>query len=116
MADGLVRNVRRIATGWEAELRIAVEDLVPVDKVLTLCETFYAATRARHWIGSGNGSVKVPLPTGFLSEGECIWPSLQGRLPVSWTASRWSDERRASKPGASCPRPNQTMHAQETST
>jgi len=41
MADGLVRNVRRIATGWEAELRIAVEDLVPVDKVLALCEAFY---------------------------------------------------------------------------
>jgi len=41
MADGLVRNVRRIATGWEAELRIAVEDLIPVDKVLALCEAFY---------------------------------------------------------------------------
>ena len=41
MADGLVRNVRRIATGWEAELRIAVGDLIPVDKVLALCETFY---------------------------------------------------------------------------
>jgi len=42
IADGLARNVRRIATGWEAELRIAVGDLIPVDKVLALCETFYA--------------------------------------------------------------------------
>ncbi len=41
MADGVVRNVQRIATGWEAELRIAVGDLVPYEKVLDLCTAFY---------------------------------------------------------------------------
>ncbi|HED14888.1 MAG TPA: LysR family transcriptional regulator [Gammaproteobacteria bacterium] len=41
IADGVQRNVRRIATGWEVELRIAVGDLMPYDKVLALCEKFY---------------------------------------------------------------------------
>lgn len=41
MADGVARNVKRIATGWEAELRIAVGDLIPYAKVFELCEAFY---------------------------------------------------------------------------
>ena len=41
MADGVERNVKRVATGWEAELRIAVGDLMPTDKMLELCEAFY---------------------------------------------------------------------------
>jgi DNA-binding transcriptional LysR family regulator len=41
MADGVARNVKRIATGWEAELRIAVGDLIPYAKMLELCEAFY---------------------------------------------------------------------------
>jgi len=41
MADGVARNVKRIATGWEAELRIAVGDLMPYAKMLELCEAFY---------------------------------------------------------------------------
>lgn len=41
MADGAARNVKRIATGWEAELRIAVGDLIPYAKVLDLCDAFY---------------------------------------------------------------------------
>jgi len=41
MADTLERNVKRIATGWEAELRIAVGDLMPYAKVLDLCDEFY---------------------------------------------------------------------------
>lgn len=41
VADGVARNVKRVATGWEAELRIAVGDVVPYAKILDLCETFY---------------------------------------------------------------------------
>lgn len=41
MADGVERNVKRIATGWEAELRIAVGDLIPYAKMIDLCEAFY---------------------------------------------------------------------------
>jgi len=42
VADGVARNVKRVATGWEAELRIAVGDLIPYEKMLDLCEEFYA--------------------------------------------------------------------------
>ncbi len=41
MADGVERNVKRIATGWETELRIAVGDLIPYGKLLDVCEAFY---------------------------------------------------------------------------
>ena len=41
LADGVERMIKRIATGWEAELRIAVGDLIPYTKVLELCELFY---------------------------------------------------------------------------
>ncbi len=50
MADEVARNVKRVATGWEAELRIAVADLIPPGKLLALCEAFYQvapATRLR---------------------------------------------------------------------
>lgn len=41
LADGVARNVQRVATGWEAELRIAVGDVIPYERVLELCEAFY---------------------------------------------------------------------------
>lgn len=41
------RRVRRVATGWEAELRIAVDTLVPYARVLPLAAAFYADCRAR---------------------------------------------------------------------
>jgi len=41
MADSIERNIKRVETGWEAEFRIAVSDLIPYNKVLDLCEDFY---------------------------------------------------------------------------
>ena len=41
MADSIERNIKRVETGWEAEFRIAVSDLIPYEKVLDLCEDFY---------------------------------------------------------------------------
>ncbi len=41
LTDRVARNVKRIATGWEAELNIAVGDLIPHERVLELCEAFY---------------------------------------------------------------------------
>jgi len=41
IADTVESNVKQIATGWEAELRIAVGDLIPNNKVMDLCEAFY---------------------------------------------------------------------------
>jgi DNA-binding transcriptional LysR family regulator len=42
MADAITRRVRRIDTGWESEFRIAFSDLLPRDRLLELCEEFYA--------------------------------------------------------------------------
>ena len=42
-ADELERRVQRIATGWEAELRIAVDVIIPVERLYPLLERFYAA-------------------------------------------------------------------------
>jgi len=48
LADGVERNIKRIATGWEAELRIAVSDVIPYAKVLDLCEAFYKIAPNTH--------------------------------------------------------------------
>lgn len=49
-AADLECRVQRVATGWESELRIAVEDIVPVEKLFPLLKEFYrqnAGTRIR---------------------------------------------------------------------
>ena len=42
-ADELERRVQRIATGWEAELRIALDMILPAERLLPLIGRFYAA-------------------------------------------------------------------------
>ncbi len=42
-ADELERRIKRIATGWEAELRIAVDTIIPVQRLFPLIERFYHA-------------------------------------------------------------------------
>ncbi len=42
-ADELERRVRRIADGWEAELRIAIDAIVPVERLFPTLAAFYAA-------------------------------------------------------------------------
>jgi DNA-binding transcriptional LysR family regulator len=49
-ADDLECRVQRIATGWESELRIAVDDMIPVERLFPLLRDFYregAGTRLR---------------------------------------------------------------------
>ena len=41
-ADELERRVQRIANGWEAELRIAIDMVIPVERLYPLLERFYA--------------------------------------------------------------------------
>lgn len=41
-ATELERSVKRVATGWEAELRIAVSDLIPLPRLFPLVASFYA--------------------------------------------------------------------------
>ncbi len=42
-AEELERRVQRIATGWEAELRIVIDAIIPVERIYPLLERFYAA-------------------------------------------------------------------------
>lgn len=42
-AAELERRVQRIGNGWEAELRIAVDAIIPVDRLYPLLERFFAA-------------------------------------------------------------------------
>lgn len=42
-AGELERRVQRIATGWEAELRIAIDMIIPVARLYPVIECFYAA-------------------------------------------------------------------------
>lgn len=41
-AGELERRVQRIATGWEVELRIAIDAIIPVERIYPLLERFYA--------------------------------------------------------------------------
>jgi len=42
-ASELERRVQRIADGWEAELRIALDAVIPIERVFPLLNRFYAA-------------------------------------------------------------------------
>jgi DNA-binding transcriptional LysR family regulator len=44
-AHALESHVKRIATGWEAELRIAVEAIIPGSNLFPLAQTFYEENR-----------------------------------------------------------------------
>lgn len=46
-ADDIERRVQRVATGWESELRIAVDTLVPFARVVPLAASFYAECQVR---------------------------------------------------------------------
>ena len=45
-AQELERRVQRVATGWEAELRIAIDQILPVERIYPLLARFYAAGHA----------------------------------------------------------------------
>ena len=42
-ASELERRVQRVADGWEAELRIAIDAVIPIERVFPLLKRFYAA-------------------------------------------------------------------------
>ena len=46
-ADEVERRVKRVATGWETELHIAVDTLIPFARVFPLVAAFHAECRAR---------------------------------------------------------------------
>ena len=42
--DAVAHRVKRVATGWETQLSVAVDDVVSPSTLLELCEAFYAST------------------------------------------------------------------------
>lgn len=46
-AAALEQRVQRISTGWEAELRVAIDSIVPMTSIWPLCERFYAECSER---------------------------------------------------------------------
>ncbi len=43
-ASDLENRVKRVATGWEVQLNIAYDDILPIDRLLPLIEDFYRET------------------------------------------------------------------------
>ena len=66
--DAVASRVKRIATGWETQLGIAVDDVVSPSTLLDLCGAFYAecTVRARA-AGSGEPDGSAPSSTGSSS-------------------------------------------------
>jgi DNA-binding transcriptional LysR family regulator len=60
-ADEIERRVRRIATGWEAELRIAIDTVIPAAAVWPLVALFDRECR-----GNGDAPTRVVLSTEVL--------------------------------------------------
>jgi DNA-binding transcriptional LysR family regulator len=46
-AGEIEQRVRRVATGWETELRVAVDSIIPIGRVLPLVAAFYAECQTR---------------------------------------------------------------------
>ena len=45
--DAVANRVKRVATGWETQLGIAVDDVISRSTMLDLCSAFYASRAAR---------------------------------------------------------------------
>lgn len=66
--EGVANRVRRVATGWEGQLTIAVDDVISRRTVLDLCEAFYALNPQGKGSSSGGGpGTRLRLRTEVLA-------------------------------------------------
>jgi len=70
--DAVANRVRRVATGWEGQITIAVDDVISRRTVFELCEAFYALDpqqggQAGARQGQGGPGTRVRLRTEVLS-------------------------------------------------
>ena len=72
--DAVANRVKRVATGWETQLTIAVDDALSRLTVFELCEDFYA--------------LRPPAPTGAVSA-EAAGPGTRLRLRTEVLAGTW---------------------------
>lgn len=94
--DAVANRVKRVATGWETQLVIAVDDVVCRSTLLDLCEAFYAcavATSSAHGEGPGAPARSTP-PTRLRLRTEALagtWEALvtgQADLAIGVGAGR----------------------------
>src|SRR5450432_3790079 len=58
--DAVTNRVKRVATGWETQLSIAVDDVISRSPILDLCADFYSAVVPPR-AARGAGAASVPL-------------------------------------------------------
>jgi len=78
--DAVASRVKRIATGWETQLGIAVDDVVSRSTLLDLCSDFYAECTVRSKSARGpTGAAATPPPTRLRLQTEVMagtWEAL----------------------------------------
>ena len=83
--DAVANRVKRVATGWETQLSIAVDDVISRSTLLELCESFYAcsATLSRPPAGSRAAGALAATPSAATP------PATRLRLRTEVMAGTW---------------------------
>ncbi len=66
--DAVANRVRRVATGWEAQLTVAIDDVIDRTTVFELCEAFFALDpQGRGSAGHGGPGTRLRLTTDVMA-------------------------------------------------
>jgi DNA-binding transcriptional LysR family regulator len=76
--DAVANRVKRVATGWETQLTIAVDDVISRTTLLELCESFYACSATLAKSASRGTAAATPTP-----------PATRLRLRTEVLAGTW---------------------------
>ncbi len=76
--DAVANRVKRVATGWESQLTIAVDDVISRTTLLELCEAFYTCSAALATSPSRGAAAPTPTP-----------PATRLRLRTEVLAGTW---------------------------
>jgi DNA-binding transcriptional LysR family regulator len=78
--DAVANRVKRVATGWETQLSIAVDDVISRATMLELCESFYACSATLSRTTTPSRTAAPPLATP---------PATRLRLRAEVLAGTW---------------------------
>jgi DNA-binding transcriptional LysR family regulator len=78
--DAVANRVKRVATGWETQLTVAVDDVISRTTLLELCESFYACSAVLAKSGAGSRGTSAPVATP---------PATRLRLRTEVLAGTW---------------------------
>ena len=78
--DAVANRVKRVATGWETQLSIAVDDVISRSTLLELCELFYACSATLSRPAAGSRTSDAPGATA---------PPTRLRLRTEVMAGTW---------------------------